>query len=239
MIRLHLCSQLATKMLLITTVALGFAACTKDLYDLSANGGNPSDEDNPFKIGEVTLADYNDYATSRTVQLNIDYGVECAKAYFEIYAENPFEVKENQVLKRKNLSYIASGFTDKNGVYNKKASITSSVEKVYVFSPDFGVPTLYVADIVNNTLSATITLENAMDLSSMVNHQSTSGTRASQSTITKNIPHILGEWKNTGEPKYLDSSKKIKVSNTLKNYIATFFPEGGENADKYVIDNII
>lgn len=176
---LNLCSTLMTRIVLITVVVLGFSACKKDLYEPPTEEG---------KIGEVTLDNYNDYASTKSVQLDIDYGKDCAQAYFEIYGENPLEVKDNQVVRRKGLMALASGFTDKNGVYNKKASITSSVSKVYVYSPDFGVPKLYITDITGGAIKAKVTFDNEFNISSMVNNTSSSTTRAALSTIKKKYP---------------------------------------------------
>lgn len=226
--RLYPYSALTTRFLLTLIVVIGFSACTKDLYV------PPTDEE---KIGEVTLDNYFDYATTKSVQLNIDYGKECSKAYFEIYAENPLEVKENQVVRRQGLLALASGFTDENGVYNKKASITSSVSTVYVYSPDFGVPTLYITDITNDAIHAKVTFENEFNLSSMVNNTPSSTTRSSLDFIKANIPNVLGTWNKSARPNYLDDTKKINVTKKLKDYIEGYFPDGGDNANSWVTDN--
>lgn len=71
----------------ISVVSVAFSSCLqKDVYD-PANSGDKE---------EVTLDNYFDFATTKNIQLNIDYGKECPRAYFEVYAENP-------------LSYVAEG----------------------------------------------------------------------------------------------------------------------------------
>lgn len=228
--QVHLCSRLTMKILLIATTTLIVFACNKDLYV-------PPTDTEDGKIGEVTLDNYFNYATTKSVQLNINYGKECSQAYFEVYAENPLEVKENQVVRRKDLVAVASGFTDENGVYNKPATITASVTKVYIYSPDFGVPTLYITDIVNNTISAEITYDNEFDISTMVNSQASTTRGASKSDITANIPNVLGIWSNGGRPNYLVDDKKINVTEKLKKYITTYFEENQNNTNSFITDD--
>ena len=83
----------------ISVVSVAFSSCLqKDVYD-PANSGDKE---------EVTLDNYFDFATTKNIQLNIDYGKECPRAYFEVYAENP-------------LSYVAEG-----GQIIKKAGVISN-----------------------------------------------------------------------------------------------------------------
>lgn len=202
------------------------SGCQKDLYVPPVDG----DE-------KVTLDNYFDFATTKSVQLNVDYGADCPKAYFEVYAENPLEVKVGQVVKRADLIPIASGFTDANGVYDKKASITASVSKVYVYSPDFGVPTLFATEVAGEAIKATISFENAINLSSLAGTPAV-GTRASQNTIKEYIPNVLADWDDKGKPTNIESKLKIKVDATLKSYITTYFPDGVNNSQSsYITDD--
>lgn len=216
----------AAKLSLITALfVMSLSGCQKDLYDPSVGG----DE-------KVTLDNYFDFATTKSVQLNVDYGTDCPKAYFEVYAENPLEVKEGQVVKRTDLIPVASGFTDANGVYNKKASITASVSKVYVYSPDFGVPTLFETEVADKNIKATISFESAINLSSMVDAQMVTS-RASQSTIKQHIPNFLSGFDSKGKPNNIDSKLKVNVDNTLKSYITTYFGDGNHSDSPYITDD--
>lgn len=213
--------------LLAAILVVILSGCQKDLYDSTALGDD----------GKVTLDNYFDFATTKSVQLNVDYGTDCPKAYFEVYAENPLEVKEGQVVKRTGLIPVASGFTDENGVYNKKANITASVSKVYVYSPDFGVPTLYeTEEVVDENIKATISFESAINLSSMVGAQMVTS-RASQNTIKQNIPNFLSGFDNNGKPNNIDSELKVNVDATLKSYIATYFGDGNHSDSPYITDD--
>ena len=216
----------------IGVVSVAFSSCLqKDVYD-PANSGD--------KEEEVTLDNYFDFATTKNIQLNIDYGKECPRAYFEVYAENPlsYVAEGGQIIKKAGVSHIATGFTDIQGRYIKPASFPTAVSEVYIYSPDFGVPTLYKTKIVGSDVSAEITFENALDVTAVDSSTRSAQTRSSLKFITNVIPNVLGTWNvNTGRPNYLDASKKINVDATLKSYITTYFPEGKNNVGTNLVSD--
>ena len=215
----------------IGVVSVAFSSCLqKDVYD-PANSGDKE---------EVTLDNYFDFATTKNIQLNIDYGKECPRAYFEVYAENPlsYVAEGGQIIKKAGVSHIATGFTDIQGRYIKPASFPTAVSEVYIYSPDFGVPTLYKTKVVGSDVSAKITFENALDVTAVNSSTRSVQTRSSLKFITNVIPNVLGTWNvNTGRPNHLDASKKINVDATLKSYITTYFPEGKNNKGTLVSDD--
>lgn len=216
----------------IGVVSVAFSSCLqKDVYD-PANSGD--------KEEEVTLDNYFDFATTKNIQLNIDYGKECSRAYFEVYAENPlsYVAEGGQIIKKAGVSHIATGFTDIQGRYIKPASFPTAVSEVYIYSPDFGVPTLYKTKVVGSDVSAKITFENALDVTPVDSSTRSAQTRSSLKFITNVIPNVLGTWNvNTGRPNYLDTSKKINVDATLKSYITTYFPEGKNNVGTNLVSD--
>lgn len=216
----------------IGVVSVAFSICLqKDVYD-PANSGD--------KEEEVTLDNYFDFATTKNIQLNIDYGKECPRAYFEVYAENPlsYVAEGGQIIKKAGVSHIATGFTDIQGRYIKPASFPTAVSEVYIYSPDFGVPTLYKTKVVGSDVSAKITFENALDVTPVDSSTRSAQTRSSLKFITNVIPNVLGTWNvNTGRPNYLDTSKKINVDATLKSYITTYFPEGKNNVGTNLVSD--
>ena len=215
----------------IGVVSVVFSSCLqKDVYD-PANLGDKE---------EVTLDNYFDFATTKNIQLNIDYGKECPRAYFEVYAENPlsYVAEGGQIIKKAGVSHIATGFTDIQGRYIKPASFPTAVSEVYIYSPDFGVPTLYKTKVVGSDVSAKITFENALDVTAVDSSTRSAQTRSSLKFITNVIPNVLGTWNvNTGRPNYLDASKKINVDATLKSYITTYFPEGKNNVGTNLVSD--
>lgn len=213
-------------------LSLGIVAFT-----MSMSGCTETDLYNPDKGGGVTLENYFDFSTTQSVQLNINYGSGFPKAYFEVYAENPLEKKDGQIVKKADLIHIASGFTDKNGVYNAKASIPASVTDVYIYSPDFGVPTLYSTTVSGNAITAQISFENAIEPSSLAKKASAASTRAGMD-FTSVVPLTLGTWNSKGKPDYLVDSLKITVSDALKKYITTYFEEAINNSSSvYITDD--
>ena len=216
----------------IGVVSVAFSSCLqKDVYD-PANSGD--------KEEEVTLDNYFDFATTKNIQLNIDYGKECPRAYFEVYAENPlsYVAEGGQIIKKAGVSHIATGFTDIQGRYIKPVSFPTAVSEVYIYSPDFGVPTLYKTKVVGSDVSAKITFENALDVTPVDSSTRSAQTRSSLKFITNVIPNVLGTWNvNTGRPNYLDASKKINVDATLKSYITTYFPEGKNNVGTNLVSD--
>ena len=215
----------------ISVVSVAFSSCLqKDVYD-PANSGDKE---------EVTLDNYFDFATTKNIQLNIDYGKECPRAYFEVYAENPlsYVAEGGQIIKKAGVSHIATGFTDIQGRYIKPASFPTAVSEVYIYSPDFGVPTLYKTKVVGSDVSAKITFENALDVTPVDSSTRSAQTRSSLKFITNVIPNVLGTWNvNTGRPNYLDASQKINVDATLKSYITTYFPEGKNNVGTNLVSD--
>ena len=216
----------------IGDVSVAFSSCLqKDVYD-PANSGD--------KEEEVTLDNYFNFATTKNIQLNIDYGKECPRAYFEVYAENPlsYVAEGGQIIKKAGVSHIATGFTDIQGRYIKPASFPTAVSEVYIYSPDFGVPTLYKTKVVGSDVSAKITFENALDVTPVDSSTRSAQTRSSLKFITNVIPNVLGTWNvNTGRPNYLDASQKINVDATLKSYITTYFPEGKNNVGTNLVSD--
>ena len=110
----------------IGVVSVAFSSCLqKDVYD-PANSGD--------KEEEVTLDNYFDFATTKNIQLNIDYGKECPRAYFEVYAENPlsYVAEGGQIIKKAGVSHIATGFT--RTLYQTGFFPDSCFRSLYLFS---------------------------------------------------------------------------------------------------------
>lgn len=186
--------------------------------------------------GEVTLDNYFDFSTRQTVQLTVDYGKNCPKAYFEVYAENPLTYQEEgaQVIKREDLEHLVGGFTDGEGRYSRTVTIPAAVTEVYIYSPDFGVPQLYRTEVTDKAINAVISFDNEMDLSEPARTASTARAVQSRAMNTKEyilerVPNTLGGWDAGGRPDYLESSLKINITSKLQKYITTNFPDGKDN----------
>ena len=221
-------SKLANKLLGgIVLFSLLFSACEKkDIYV------PPVDD-------KVTLGNYYDFQTTRSVQLNVEYTTG-GKVYFEVYGENPLKAESGTVLKKDGLIALAKGVTDEDGKYNLKATLPASVAEVYIYSPDFGAPTLFKAQLTDGMIGAKIDFESAIDLSKLADAGTAAlATRASWNSIEKYIPNRLSGWNVWGTPSALKDEPKIDVDAVMKKYINTYLPEGGKNQSyaPYVTDN--
>lgn len=206
---------------------VSLTGCTeKDVY-------TPPEPDKPTgPIAPVTLDTYYDFATTKSVDVNIDYsGANCAEVLFEVYAENPFEVVEGQVVLKEGLVAVDKGCTDKDGFYKGTGNIPTAAEDVYIYSPDFGAPTLYKTSVVGNAIRAQIGFDNAIDLSSLVTETKAAGLRAGKD-LTE---HLLGAWDQKGRPDYLDGFMEIDA--TMKQYVTSAFKEGGNATGTGLISN--
>ena len=220
--------KLANKMLGgVILFSLFFSACEKkDVYV------PPVDD-------KVTLENYYDFQTTRSVQLNVEYTTE-GKVYFEVYGENPLKAESGTVLKKDGLIALAKGVTDEAGKYNLKATLPASVTEVYIYSPDFGAPALFKTQLMDGMIRAKIDFESAVDLSKLADAGTSAlATRASWNSIEKYIPNRLSGWNVWGTPSTLKDEPKIDVDAVMKKYINTYLPEGGKNQSyaPYVTDN--
>ena len=211
----------------VVLCSLLFSACEKkDVYV------PPVDD-------KVTLGNYYDFQTTRSVQLNVEYTTG-GKVYFEVYGENPLKAESGTVLKKDGLIALAKGVTDEDGKYSLKATLPASVAEVYIYSPDFGAPALFNAQLTDGTIQAKIDFESAIDLSKLADAGTSAlATRASWNSIERYIPNRLSGWNIWGTPSALKDEPKIDVDAVMKKYINTYLPEGGKNQSyaPYVTDN--
>lgn len=189
---------------------------------------------------KVTLENYYDFGTTKAVQLDVKYATD-SKVYFEVYGENPLRVEDGTIVKDSVLIALAKGVTDENGKYNLQATLPASVDEVYIYSPDFGAPTLFKTQLSNGMIRAEIDFEGAIDLSKLVNTEALAlATRAGWNFIEKYIPNRLSNWNViSGTPSALYDEPRINVDRMMKKYINTYLPEGGRNQSyaPYVTDN--
>lgn len=206
----------------IVLAAFSVVGCTEK--DVSIE---PPVEKPTVAIPPVTLDTYHDFNPVKKVEVNIDYsGANTGKTHFDIYAENPYEVIDGQVVFRNDLTALGGGYTDDEGKYTGTAKIPVDVDEVYIYSDFFGTPTLYKTNLVGNALQAQIDFENDINLSEMIPETKSVQTRAGSTGLTE---HVLGTWNKSGYPEYVDG--KSVIDETMMRYITSTLPEGG-NATK-------
>lgn len=181
---------------------------------------------------EVTLDDYFDFATTRTVKVNLDYGVK-GRTLFEIYGENPLTLTDGQLVKRTDVIALEKGFTNEDGSYSMKSSLPASVREVYIYSPYFNVPTLYRAGVSGDEIRATIDFNSAVDLSTITMTKAVSSRPIGWETIKKNIPLRLADWNTAGTPQNIGDEEAMVIDEMVNRYISKYLPEGIDNKGAY------
>lgn len=77
------------------------------------------------------------------------------QVHFEVYTENPFTTDADGLpVKKSDIEPIDGGYTDGNGNYSDKVSVSASVEKLDIYSSGVGVPRLMTAEVKGGVLSA-------------------------------------------------------------------------------------
>lgn len=122
------------------TLTLLSACSEKDLYE------GPDSPDNPKSIDE-----YFDFSTRADFTLNLDYGYPGYRAPFSLYAENP--VESDGISLKEGVEPIYSAFTFEDNTFNAKVQLPSAIQKVYLHTYGFGLPTCVELDVKGNTIA--------------------------------------------------------------------------------------
>lgn len=109
--------------------------------------------------------EYFDFATTKTVAVEVDYGELGSNALLEIFIEDPLSYNEYG-------SFVINGepvfkiFADKNGRFVGNVEMPAMASTVYVFSPTWGVPMCIETEVVDGKVrvnSAELTAQEAVD----------------------------------------------------------------------------
>ena len=101
-------------------------------------------------------SDYFDFSTTRSVQLDIDYGFDGYSPLFEVYAQNPLNA---DFLIDEKIEPVFKAFTDINSSFSGNVTVPSYVDTLYVYSPSKGVNRCLKLPIVDS--KATYSFETA------------------------------------------------------------------------------
>ncbi|MDO4164857.1 MAG: LruC domain-containing protein [Bacteroides sp.] len=192
-------------------------------------------------------SEYFDFSISNEVTFNINYGSAAKSVLLQIYSENPMTYNSDG-------SFTVSGeplykiFTDSEGKFTGKVNLLSAIDKVYIYSPSWSVPTCLEATVENNTVS--------LDASSLtsVATRSAATTRATYTSRTidgaTNLYAIMtwGEYGKLDDCSVLEPSitedikNKMDVSTENLNAIQKLLWNGNDtkpnylNNSQYVVD---
>lgn len=170
-----------------------------------------------------------DFATTESVQLNVNYEVpEGYQVLFEVYTENPLVTDaEGQVVKRTDIEPVVRRMTDEKGVYNSLEIIPADHDNdVYIYTSYVGVPMLYKTSFNGSVIDADINWDTMADAMPQ--------TRAAGEY--EKVPdgfYTLGSWNVQGRPNYLDSDGALELSSSILKTINKTIPEGGNCPKKY------
>lgn len=228
--------------ILLAVLILSLAGCVTDVYE-------PQPEPEPTPKPEPPKPDGPiwDLSTEKEFTLNVKYDVpEDYKVSFYVYAENPLYLDENRQIVKKDIEPIFAGFTDGNGSYSHKITFPSAVKTLYIYSDNFGVPPVLIAEVNGDILSDAEFPEDGYleKTKSMVLRADDDYKKADYNQFAAGFSvKRLGYWQNTrmslhgkyqavyGRPDYLSSSK-VEVDARTFTTIGENLPENG-NATQF------
>lgn len=95
--------------------------------------------------------EYFDFATRDNVAVSLDLGTTGANSIYEIYLENPIEIKENGLYNKKSeVLPVYSNLTDLTGKSEVQVSLPAATQKVWVFNRNPFLPGCIELDITDN-----------------------------------------------------------------------------------------
>lgn len=130
-----------------TNQLLNLCAC---IGMLALTGCMDHDVYNPEKDPDAPkpASEYFDFATTRNVDFEVNYGVLGGNALIEIFTENPVSYNEHGsfVITKTPVYKI---FADKEGRFAGTIELPAAASTVYVFSPTWGAPLCVEAEVEN------------------------------------------------------------------------------------------
>lgn len=92
-------------------------------------------------------SDYFDFSTTKSIQLDVDYGFDGYSPLFEVYAQNPLNA---DFLINSKIEPVFKAFTDVNSSFSGNITVPSYADTVYLYSPNIGVNRCIKLPIVNS-----------------------------------------------------------------------------------------
>ena len=143
-----------------------------------------------------------DYSTTADIKVAIDYSIKGNKALFEIYDENPVTYVDGAAVKKEGVNALLKAYTDKNSRYYGVIDLPTAVEKVYLYSESYGLPTCIPVEVTLAGISF-----NFKDYVEgfRANTAGKNGPVAYGAPSASNPYNIqtLGSWDYTGAPQYV------------------------------------
>lgn len=192
----------------------------KDLYDPNY-GKDPIPDSSEF-FGFETRGD---------VILSVNYGLPGLVALLEVYDKDPMEMVDNVSVKKEGAEALFKIYTDRNGKYEGKMNIPTSVESIYLYTSSWGVPRCVKLDIKEGVASFD------MNKKTSPSAETKAATR-SYDFSKGNVPYLINsganlyslcKWGNCGVLSYIyDYDHKYYDDNPNPNYITSVRNVGSE-----------
>ena len=158
------------------------------------------------------------FSLTQTIPVEIDYCLTNYVILFEIYDQNPFEEKENTLVK-KEIEPLYRAATDKDGKYTGEITIPSSITGLWLVSDYIGTVSPVKIDISDGKMSFN---QNEFIVNSAA---STRGVSASGFSYLNDYL-ILGDWNIIGKPDYLLEEIATPPSGILYDISKTYTKNG-------------
>lgn len=97
--------------------------------------------------------EYFGFETRGDVKLSVNYDLPGLIALLEVYDEDPMETVDNESVKKEGIEALFKIYTDKNGKYEGKMNIPTSVESIYLYTSSWGVPRCVKLDLKDGLAS--------------------------------------------------------------------------------------
>lgn len=160
---------------------------------------------------EKSKGDYFDFATTKTVAVDVDYGFQGLENYrilFEIYGEDPFVTDENGAVSKKSVEPLFRAATDAEGKFSDPVSLPVWADEVYVCSDYLGAMSVAKVAVSNGRMQLR---KPGAVVKSVFSRAVTAQTKATYpSDLT-----ALGSWDIWGMPDYLLPERATPPANLL------------------------
>jgi hypothetical protein len=128
-------------------LSAAMSGCTRSFEDLYV-GPTESNTSNALK----DITEYFDFNTTHEVNVAVNYGKTNGRVLLQFYDECPLVMDEETQSYSIEGTPIYSIFTDDNGLFNGTVQLPTNLDRIFVYSPYWGTPTIVEAEIKNNQL---------------------------------------------------------------------------------------
>ena len=176
--------------------------------------------------------EYFGFETRGDVKLSVNYDLPGLIALLEVYDEDPMETVDNESVKKEGIEALFKIYTDKNGKYEGKMNIPTSVESICLYTSSWGVPRCVKLDLKDGLASldmSKITSPSANTKAVTRSYNFSKGSVPYTINSSANL-YSLCKWGNCGLLSYIvDQSHQYIDDNPNPGYITHIGKVGAED----------